>query len=69
MANVKRLQKTSSVHNLPHVVTEVNKKVELAQNQLTDLIQEFPKSSIKRVSNAIRHCFDKKKLPPRYEHI
>ena len=36
MANVKRLQKTSSVHNLPHVVTEVNKKVELAQNQLTE---------------------------------
>ena len=52
MVNVNKFQKTHSIHNLPQVVTKVNKRVELAKNQLTELIQEFPKLSTKKASSA-----------------
>ena len=57
LSNVKKFQKTCSIHNLPHVVTKVNLRVELAKNHLTDLIEEFPKWSIKKASSAVRLSF------------
>ena len=39
------------------MVTKANKRVELAKNQLTDLIQEFPKLSIGKAYSAIKLSF------------
>ena len=50
---MKTFQKTDSIHILPHVVTEVNKRVELAKNQLTDLIQEFANLTTMKASGAV----------------
>ena len=47
LANVKKFQKTDSVHNLPRVVTKDNKREWLEKNQLTELIEEFSKLSTK----------------------
>lgn len=59
MANVKQFQKAGSIHDLPHVITKVYQSREkLAKNQLIDLIQEFPKLSIRKAFNFMRRCFD-----------
>ena len=49
--------KTVIILNLPHVVTKVNKRVELAKNQLTDLIQEFLKLSSRKAFNIVKLSF------------
>ena len=51
--NVKKIEETGSVHNLPHVVAKVNKKRELAKIQLTNLIKEFPKLSLRKAGIAV----------------
>ena len=57
MANVKNFQKIGNIHNLPRVVTKVSKRVERANNQLTDLIQEFSELSIRKASGVVRRSF------------
>ena len=57
MANVKKFQKIDSIRDLTDIFNKVNKRVELAKNQLTDLIQEFPKISIRKASSAVRLSF------------
>ena len=58
LANVKKFQKTDSIHNLSHFITKANKKVELAKRQITDMIEEFPKLSIRKASRAVRLSFE-----------
>ena len=55
--DAKKSSKTGKIHNLSQVVTKANKRGELAKNRLTDLIQEFPKLSVRKVSSAVRLSF------------
>ena len=51
--NVKKIEKTESVHNLSHVVTKVNKNWGLAKTELTSLIKEIPKLLLRKAGIAV----------------